>query len=226
MKSNRMKQIVIKRINHRSNDNMKLKDLFSFTSQNEDSSQDSSLETDEPAEPEDCTILLEEVTLSRVQGHPEVSFEKKECVYRGPDGRKLKIMTQKNPQATGCGHNLKSPDDVGFISHISNLPVCRICEAEYYRLRDQTRHEECVCRHLVAPHEFSYIKGKGFVCAECKKKEKAITLKKVGKWLWNSALKPLISDNPNTEEGLPHEFIQLPPPGNHPPVQHDTRTRP
>lgn len=146
-----------------------------------------------PEAPPNSTIILEEISHAEIAGHAGTVFKSQERVYMGEDGRKCKITIRNNLPAAGCGHNLKSPDDVGFISHISKLPVCKICEQEYYRLREQTRNENCVCRHLVAPHELTHLEGKGFVCEQCKKKEKAITLKKVGKWLWGNALKPLIT---------------------------------
>ena len=181
--------------------------------------------SNEPEVPQNSTIILEEINQSEIEGHPEMVFKTKEQIYMGEDGQKCKICTTKNPQAAGCWHNLKSPNDVGFISHISKLPVCKICEQEYYRLREQTRNEKCVCRHLVAPHELTYLEGKGFVCKECKKKEKAITPKKIGKWLW-SAIKPLITDAPEQKIEGTNDYIQLSPTRGLPSFLYDPRTRP
>lgn len=182
--------------------------------------------TQEPQAPPNSTIVLEEIKHAEITGHPETVFTHREHVYVGEDGRKCKITVQNNLQSAGCGHNLTSPNDVGFISHVSKLPVCRICEQEYYRLREQTRHEKCICRHLVAPHELTYLEGNGFVCDECKKKAKAITPKKVGKWIWSSVIKPLFLEEPKPMEGIDYDFPKLPPPGNQPPFSNDQGTRP
>lgn len=205
---------------------MKLSDLISRWNKQNDSPPELAQESHEPEVPPNSTIILEEINYAEIEGYPETSFKSQERVYLGEDGQKCKITIKKNPQAAGCGHNLKSPDDVGFISHISKLPVCKICEQEYYRLRDQTRHENCVCRHLVAPHELSYLEGKGFVCEECKRQAKAIKPLKVLGWIFNLLLKSLITENPQAKEEVPNDFIQLPPPRNLPPISHDPIPRP
>lgn len=150
-----------------------------------------------PEPPLGSTVILEEVNHVQIIGQPESHFLTQERIYAGTDGRKNKITLRNNLQAAGCGHNLTSPDDIGFISYISKKPVCKVCEQEYHRLREQTRHEKCICRHLVAPHELSYIEGKGFVCDECKKKEKRFKhLKAAWKLIGRALLSPLVDTDP------------------------------
>jgi len=145
-----------------------------------------------PEVPDGSTVILEETNHAQIVGQPDALFTRRERVYAGADGRKTKVTIKNNLQAEGCGHSLTSPEDVGFISYTSKKPVCKVCEQEYARLREQTRHEQCVCRHLVAPHELSYIEGKGFVCEECKKKANAFKYLKV---FGHLLLKPLIIDD-------------------------------
>lgn len=154
-----------------------------------------------PDPPQGSTIILEETNHSQILGQPDSLFTRQERIYAGADGRKSKITIKNNLHAAGCGHSLTSPEDVGFISYISKKPVCKVCEQEYYRLREQTRLEKCICRHLVAPHELTFIEGKGFVCAECKKKAKAFChLKAVGKFIGTALLRPLIAKDPARTE--------------------------
>ena len=197
---------------------MKLTDLFF---KKPPPPQKSLPEIHRPEVPEGSTVVLEEIHHAEVLGHPEMTFKSHERVYMGEDGRKCKITITNTIQASGCGHNISNPADVGFISHISKLPVCKICEAEYYRLREQTRHEKCVCRHLVAPHELTYLEGKGFVCEDCKKKEEKVTPKKISKWIWKTILKPIVINDSPANEGIPNELHQHTIPRNRPPFSND-----
>lgn len=146
-----------------------------------------------PEPPPGSTVILDETNHAQIVGQPGALFTRRERVYAGEDGRKTKITIKNNLHADGCGHSLTSPEDIGFISYISKKPVCKVCEQEYLRLREQTRHEQCICRHLVAPHELSYIEGKGFVCKECEKKAKAFRHLKA---FLRICLKPFIIEPP------------------------------
>lgn len=172
---------------------MNFSKLFFWKRPVEEPRPESAPEPYEPEIPEGSAVILEEIRHAEISGHPEMVFKTHERVYMGEDGRKCKVTIQTSLQATGCGHNIASPADVGYISCTSKLPVCKVCEQEYMQLREQTRHEKCICRHLVAPHELSYIEGKGFVCDECKKKANAFKhLKAAGRFLGGIFLKPLI----------------------------------
>ncbi len=177
--------------------------------------------------PPGSTVILDVTNHAQIIGHPDAHFMRRERHYMDNDGKKCKVTIKNNLHASGCGHSLTSPEDIGFLSYISRQPVCKICEREYKRMRNETRHELCKCRHLVAPHELTYIEGKGFACEECEKKIKALNpLKAIG-WLLGLFLKPLITINEENPAEVTHETLQLPsPPGNQPPVQYHSQARP
>lgn len=170
--------------------------------------------------PPGSMVVVDEVNHAQVIGQPGTHFTRESKVYTDATGTKCKRTIKNNVNVSGCGHNVTKPDDIAFTSHISRKPVCKACEREYRRMRNQTRHEECVCRHLVAPHELKYIEGKGFACEECEKKIKALKPLKAAGWLIGLFLKPLIIEEPLPENEVPHETNTIPPYDPYPPVPH------
>lgn len=187
------------------------------------------VEMEEP--PPGSMVVLDEINHAQVVGQPGTHFTRKAQNYTDASGKKCKRTLKNNVHVSGCGHNVSKPEDIAFTSYISKKPVCKTCEREYKRMRNQTRHEECICRHLVAPHELKYMEGKGFVCEECEKKENALKPLKAVKWVAWLFLKPLIIEEPPPQNEVPYETNELPPPyppvpynppawpGNYPPYQ-------
>lgn len=201
---------------------MGLADVLRYLADRVDAPPEPAIEPDVEMEetPPDSTVVVDEVNHAQVIGQPGTHFTRELKVYTDATGTKHKRTIKNNVNVSGCGHNVTKPDDIAFTSHISRKPVCRICEREYRRMRNQTRHEECVCRHLVAPHELSYIEGKGFVCEECKKEVEALKpLKAIG-WLLKLFLKPLIIEEPEPETEALHETNLLSSHEPYPPVQY------
>ena len=201
---------------------MKFVDILRYVADRFDSPPDPVIEPDIeiPELPAGSTILFNTVNNAQVPGQSGSQFIRREVVYRDADGAKHKITLKNNVRAEGCGHNMTSPGDIGFFSVTSGKPVCKACEREYRRMRNQTRDEECVCRHVVAPHELTYIEGNGFVCEECEKKIKALKPLKAAGWLIGLFLKPLIIEEPEPGNEVPYETTEFPPHQPLPPVHY------
>jgi len=179
-----------------------------------------------PDLPQGSTLLVDTTNHAQIVGQPDAHFMRREQIYTDADGAKYKVTLKNNLHAAGCNHCLTSPGDIGFISYISGKPVCKICEREYKRMRNQTRHEECQCRHLVAPHELTYIEGKGFVCEECKKEIDSLSPLKAFGWLAKLLLKPLIIEESAPGNEVTHEKNPLPPHESYPPIPYHPPTWP
>lgn len=178
-----------------------------------------------PELPPGATGIIDEINHAEVIGQPATRFSRGVQVYTDSTGRKYRRTFKNNVHVSGCGHNVSKTEDIAFTSYISGKPVCKTCEREYRRMRNDTRHEDCVCRHLVAPFELKRVDGKGFVCKKCKKKmDRRKPLKAIG-WLLGLFLKPLIIEEPSQKSEEPHEtFISLPERGLPPPVPYDSPT--
>lgn len=179
-----------------------------------------------PELPQGSTVLIDTTNHAQIVGQPDAHFMRRELVFTDMEGAKHKVTLKNNLHAGGCGHSMTSPADIGFISYISKKPVCKICEREYKRMRNETRKEECVCRHLVAPHELFPIEGKGFACELCKKEVEAFKpLKAVG-WLLRLFLKSLIIEEPKTVNEVSYETLEPTAQGPQPSIQYYPQARP
>lgn len=178
-----------------------------------------------PELPQGSTGIIDEINHAEVVGQSGTEFTRATQVYTDATGKKYKRTFKNNVHVSGCGHNVNKTEDIAFTSYISGKPVCKTCEREYRRMRNQTRHEECICRHLVAPHELKHVEGRGFVCKECKKKiDRQKPLKAIG-WVLGLFLKPLIIEEPAQNNEVPYEITELPPEEPYPPVPYYPQAR-
>ena len=169
-----------------------------------------------PDIPQGCEIVSDKTEYVQTPGQTHTLFKRQRIIYSDQNGGMHEIYIKDNVYAPGCGHLLIKSTDIGFVSAASGLPVCKECETEYKRLRNQTRYEECVCRHLVAPHELKQIEGYGYLCPVCLKKHERFKPLKPIALILGFFLKPLIEEN----KEVSYEEITLPPPSGHiPPVQ-------
>jgi len=171
-----------------------------------------------PDIPAGCEPVSDKTEYAQTRGHSHALFKKRRIVYSDPAGGMHEISIKDNVHAPGCGHNLMGPSDIGFLSTDSGLPVCKTCEKQYNRMRAVTRHENCKCFHLVAPHELKRVAGYGYLCPACLKKHERFKMLKPAARLLGFFLKPLIDE---TNE-VPYEDALYPPDGGYfPPVQND-----
>ena len=158
--------------------------------------------------PPGSVLISQKVNVSETPGHPEMKFSITEQIFETPQGGIIRRFIKKNLLLLGCRCHLTSSTELAFESYDSKLPVCKNCAQEYRRMREETRHENCKCRHQVAPHELTPVEGYGYLCSECLKKYKKITPVKFFKFLLKSLA--IIEDNQPIE--MPHENTPLPPP--------------
>jgi hypothetical protein len=157
-----------------------------------------------PDIPQDCETVSDKTEYTQTPGHPDIVFKRRRIIYSDPNEGMHEILIKDNVVAPGCGHNLVNPRDVGFVSMSSNLSVCLRCEKTFNRMRNRTRNEECICEHLVAPHELKCVIGYGHMCPDCYKEHIRFKPTKCLGLILGLFLKPLIDFDENEIEA-PHD---------------------